>query len=52
MVVFFDKYTDSIKKLQETMCYMDFDAKIVVLRDDGFLPEGILSPYDYFVYSD
>jgi len=45
-----DKNTDNVKKLQETIRALGLDGKIVVLEDDGFLPNGILSPYEYFVY--
>ena len=50
MVVFSDKYTESVRMLQETFHRMGCDAKIVVLEDDGFLPEGTESLYEYFMY--
>ena len=50
MVTVFDKYTDNTQKFQETMRCMDIDAQVVILKDDGFLPGGVLSPCDYFVY--
>lgn len=50
MIVFFDKYSDNVNKLQETMRCMGQDIKTVVLGMDGFLPEGILSPYEFFTY--
>lgn len=50
MIVFFDKYSDNVKKLQETMRCMGQDVKTAVLGADGFLPEGILSPYEFFAY--
>lgn len=50
MLVFFDRYTENVEKLRETMRCMGRDAKITVLRDDGFLPSGISSPYEFFVY--
>lgn len=50
MVVVFDKYTDNTEKLREMMRRGNLDAEIVVLEDDGFLPDRIQSPYEYFVY--
>lgn len=50
MLVVFDKYTENTKKFQETMNCLEIDVKVAVLEDDGFLPCGTLSPYEYFVY--
>lgn len=50
MIFFFDKYTENVGKLQETMRSMGQDVKIAVLQDDGFLPSGVLSPYEFFTY--
>lgn len=50
MIIVCDKYNENTKKLQQTMQCMNFDAKIVVLRDDGFLPSGVFSPYNHYVY--
>ncbi len=50
MIVVFDKCTNNIEKLRDTMRYMDSDAKIVILQDSGFLPDQIISPYEYFVF--
>lgn len=49
MVVVFDKYTDNTKKMAETIKAVNLNAKILVLERNGFLPSGILSPYEYFV---
>lgn len=48
MIILSDKYTDNTKKLRETMIQLERNVKIVVLEDDGFLPCGISSPYEYF----
>lgn len=50
MIFFFDKYTENVEKLRETMRCIGQDVKIAVLGDDGFLPSGILSPYEFFTY--
>lgn len=49
MIVFSDNYTEDVKKLHETMKYMEIDVKIVVLEDEGFLPDGISTPYEYYI---
>ncbi len=46
MIIVFSKYTDTIKKLQEAVQQMN--ARLVGMDGDGFLPKGILSPYDYY----
>lgn len=50
MVIAADRYTDDTEKLRETVRRLDSDVKTVVLEEDGFLPDGILSPYGYFIY--
>lgn len=50
MVVVFDKYTDNTGALQNMIRRMGLNLEIVVLEDDGFLPTGIFSPQDFFVY--
>lgn len=49
MIIFFDKLTENTRKLQRTMKNLKIDARIVVLEDNGFLPEGISSPYEYYI---
>lgn len=50
MLAFFDRYTENVEKLRETMHCMGWEVKVAVLQDDGFLPAGISSPYEFFVY--
>lgn len=52
MVVFCDKYTENVEKLRKTLRNMGQEVEIAVLQDDGFLPDEILSPYEFFVYRD
>ena len=49
MIIFTDTYSDSARKLQDTMRRIKSDTRIAVIKDDGFLPEGVLSPCEYFV---
>ncbi len=50
MTIVCDIYSDMIETLQETMRGFETESHIVVLKDDGFLPDHVLSPYEYFVY--
>lgn len=49
MIFFSDKYTDKIKKLRETLDCLSTDMKITVLEDKPFLPDGVFSPYEYYI---
>lgn len=49
MIIFFNKYTDNAKKVHETMQCLDKGNHFVVLEDYGFLPDGISTPYEYYV---
>lgn len=48
MIIVCEKYTEHVKSLLDTVRHLGFNIKIVVLKDDGFLPDGICSPYEYF----
>ena len=50
MLFFFDRYTENVVKLQETMRCLGQEIEIAVLQDNGFLPAGIGSPYEFFIY--
>lgn len=50
MIVAFFKYSDNIKKLQQTIRNVNGNAKFLILGDDGFLPDEFVSPYEYFAY--
>lgn len=49
MIVIGKNFTENLKKLQETLSTLDIDAKITVLEDEAFLPDGILSPYEHYI---
>lgn len=49
MVVFVDKYTENVEKLQETMECLEMDLEICVFEWGGFFPEGISNPYEQYV---
>lgn len=50
MIFFFEKYTESIRKLQDTMTWLGVDIKIVVLEEDSFGHDGILFPYEFYIF--
>lgn len=49
MIFFFDRYTEYAEKLQDTMRRMGRTAEIMVMEENGFLPDGISSVYGYFL---
>ena len=49
MIFFFDRYTEHAEKLQDTMRRMGRTAEIMVMEENGFLPDGISSVYGYFL---
>lgn len=51
MIFFSDKYSESIRELQQTQRSLGTKELIVVFEDDGFLPSGISSPYEYYIIS-
>ena len=52
MIIVFERYTEFVEKWKETAQGMGIESKILVIEDEGFLPDGILSPYEYFTYRD
>lgn len=49
MIVFCEKYTENVRKVQETMRFLQANVKVVVFADGAFLPIGISSPYEYYI---
>lgn len=49
MVIVSGKYTDSVQTIQNFFQKKGLALKILVFEDDGFLPGGIITPYEYFV---
>lgn len=50
MLIFFDRYTENVEKVRRTMEHMEQEVKMAVLQDNGFLPAGVSSPYEFFTY--
>lgn len=49
MIYFADRCTEKVKRLRKTLDCLEAAVEIMVLEDDGFLPKGISSPYEYYV---
>ena len=49
MICISGKYNEGVKKLRQTLDCLGSATKIMVFEDDGFLPKGISSPYEYYV---
>lgn len=49
MVSIFNRYTEKEEKLCSSYNNGKKNNTVVVLEDDGFLPEGIVSPFRYYV---
>lgn len=50
MQVIFDRYTENVDKLRETIHSLGQEAEVTVLQDNGTLPAGVSSPYEFFAY--
>lgn len=49
VVLFMRQYSAEGCKFQKALQKEGLECQIVALEDDGFLPEGIISPYEYFI---
>lgn len=49
MICFSGKCNEGVKRLRQTLDCLEAATKIMVFEDDGFLPKGISSPYEYYV---
>lgn len=49
MICFSVKCDEGVKRLRQTMDCLEAVTEIIVFEDDGFLPKGISSPYEYYV---
>lgn len=48
MVIFAERYTDYLLRMEESLARFGIDAQIGVLEYDGFMPDRILSPHRFF----
>ena len=49
MINLFDDYSEKVADLHSSLKNAGYKNKTIVLNDDGFLPEGVTSPYQYFL---
>ncbi|MGX7107091.1 accessory Sec system glycosylation chaperone GtfB [Hutsoniella sourekii] len=45
----FDQYHDLSRDLHQSLKRAGFDYSTIVINEDGFLPEGVTSPYRYYM---
>ena len=48
MINLFEKYDEASQKLQQSLQLAGFQHQTIVMDDDGFLPDGFISPYQFF----
>jgi accessory Sec system glycosyltransferase GtfB len=49
IVLLFDNYSQDSQNLQASFERAGYHCKVMVIEDDGFLPEGVMSVYGYFL---
>lgn len=48
IILFFDRYSAKSRKLHESFKIAGYDYPVVIVEDDGFLPDGVKSIYELF----
>lgn len=49
MILLLDHFSEESKNLYESFCHAGIDIPTAVIEDDGFLPEGVISAYGFFL---
>lgn len=49
MILLFDSYSSDSQKLHESFQLAGYHCPVVVIDDDGFLPDNVISLYGYFL---
>ena len=49
IVLLFDFYSTDSRDLQESFRKAGYDCPVVVIEEDGFLPDGVLSVFGFFL---
>lgn len=49
IVLLLDRFSDDGKKLYESLKLSGVEAQTIVIEDDGFLPEGVVSVFEYYL---
>lgn len=52
MINIFDRNNQTTNDLIESFKAIDDKAQTIMLEDDGWLPDGVISPWSYFTYQD
>ena len=48
-LLLFDNYGQGSRSLHESLKMAGYDCPAVVIEDDGFLPDGVISVYGFFL---
>ena len=48
MINLFETFNDASQKLQQSLHLADYQHPTIVMDDDGFLPDDVISPYKFF----
>ncbi|MDO5403439.1 MAG: accessory Sec system glycosylation chaperone GtfB [Eubacteriales bacterium] len=51
MILLCDTYSEDSRKLHESFMHAGYECPVVVIDEDGFLPEGVISVYGFFLGS-
>lgn len=49
VTLLFDSFSVESRNLYETFCNIECEFNAVSIEDDGFLPDGVVSPFGYFL---
>lgn len=49
VLLFMERYSLKGKELHDSLQREGIDCSVIVLEEDGFLPNGVMSPYEYFI---
>lgn len=48
MIQIYDYYNQNSRDLHYSLSQAGYDGRVLVINEDGFLPDGVTSPYAYF----
>lgn len=49
ITLLFDTFGEESKNLYESFCNLGIDFNAVCMEDEGYLPDGVMSPYQFFL---
>lgn len=48
MINLFEIFDEASQKLQQSLQFAGFKHETIVMDDDGFLPDNVMTPYQFF----